>query len=156
MAQTRLGTALACTAAVAATAGVGSVAVRVDSAWYRDLVKPAWQPPAAAFGPVWTVLYVTMAYTGARVLSRAGGRRRGTLVSLGVANLVLNAGWNVIFFRAHAPWAAVADTAVLTGTTVAFAAFARPVDRPAVWLLAPYAAWTGFATALTTAIALRN
>lgn len=29
--------------------------------WYPTLAKPTWTPPSAVFGPVWSVLYVTMA-----------------------------------------------------------------------------------------------
>src|SRR3954451_17248020 len=93
--------------AVATTAGLGSVAVDVSSAWYRDLHKPSWQPPAAVFGPVWTALYASMAYAGARAWQEAAPPDRRALALLGSANLALNAGWNVVFFRAHKPAAAL-------------------------------------------------
>ncbi|MEV6837267.1 TspO/MBR family protein [Streptomyces sp. NPDC051133] len=51
----------AATAAVAATAVAGSQAVDPDSAWYKALRKPRWQPPSWAFGAVWTRLYASIA-----------------------------------------------------------------------------------------------
>ena len=31
--------------------------------WYKQLIKPAWAPPAKVFGPVWLVLYVGIGIT---------------------------------------------------------------------------------------------
>jgi translocator protein len=39
-------------------------------AWYAGLAKPAFNPPAWLFGPVWTVLYVLIAIAGWRLWQR--------------------------------------------------------------------------------------
>jgi benzodiazapine receptor len=72
------------------------------------------------------------------------------------ANLALNTAWSPLFFRAHRPWAAAAESAVLTASTADLVRRAWPVSRAAALVLTPYAAWTAFATALTVAIARRN
>ncbi len=82
-------------AAVATTAVVGALGTDVTSGWYRDLDKPAWQPPGAAFGPARTTHYGLMAQATARTQGRLDepGERRAFATALGT-NLVLNAGWN--------------------------------------------------------------
>ena len=50
-------------AATVASAAVGSLATQPDSAWYRSLDLPDWQPPTLAFPVVWTALYADIAAT---------------------------------------------------------------------------------------------
>lgn len=143
-------------AAVTSTAALGTVAVDTGSAWYRGLDKPAWQPPAAAFGPVWTCLYASMAWAGARAWNGTERPKRRRLAALGGANLALNVGWNVVFFRAHRPKAAVVTIAALEATTLGFMLDARRHSPAAAAALVPYAAWTAYAAALNATIARRN
>jgi translocator protein len=143
-------------AAVAAAAVAGSLVTRPDSAWYRSLDKPRWQPPPAAFPIVWTTLYGLLAVAGARVLDRTTGASRARFARGFGANLVLNAGWTAVFFGARAPRAALAEITVLNASNLVLLGQAWRVDRVAAVAIAPYAAWTAFATALTAAIAARN
>src|SRR3954471_3014207 len=132
---------------------VGGLATDPDSRWFRDLDKPSWYPPPQTFGIVWTGLYAGIAWATGEVLAQGGQKAFGRAYA---ANLVLNAAWTPVFFRAHRPWLAAAESAVLTASTVDLLRRARAVGGPAHAVLAPYAAWTAFATALTVAIARRN
>ena len=132
---------------------LGGLATDPDSRWFRHLRKPTWYPPPQAFGIVWTGLYAGLAWASGEVLARDGGPafRRAY-----ATNLVLNTAWTPVFFRAHRPWAAAAESALLTASTVDLVRRARPVSPAAAAVLLPYAGWTAFATALTVAIARRN
>lgn len=143
-------------AAVLATAVVGAVGTDPDSKWYRSLRKPSWQPPPAAFGLVWTPLYGLIGVAAARVLSRTDGAARTSFASLFGADLVLNAGWTWLFFKARRPQAALAELGALQAANLALAARAWREDRTAGIALLPYAAWSGFALALNASIAARN
>ena len=154
--RTLVGTSLA----VVATAVVGGVTGDFDSAWYRALDKPAWQPPGVVIPVVWSVLYADIAVSAARVadhLSRRGRtrERRAFLTALGV-NLVLNAAWTPLFTRARRPGLAALECGVLALSGVDLVRRASLVDAPAATALAPYAVWCTFTTVLSGAIAHRN
>ena len=142
--------------AVGAAAVVGGLAAgRAAPGYYETLDRPSWSPPAGVFGPVWSVLYVSMA-TAAWLVAREGLERADVRLALGLfgAQLVLNAAWTPIFFGAQRPGLAAADIVallvVLAATVVAFWRV-----RPAAGaLMVPYLAWVAFATALNLAIAL--
>jgi benzodiazapine receptor len=142
--------------AVSATAVAGSIATRPGSAWYRRLDKPRWQPPSIAFPLVWTPLYGLIAFAGARGLDRAGDRDRAAFRRSYATNLLLNAGWTVVFFRYRNPRAALVEIAALNLSNLDLVRRAWQIDRTAAAALSPYVAWTGFATALTASIAARN
>jgi tryptophan-rich sensory protein len=144
-------------AAVVAAAVIGGLGTDVGSRWYRQLDKPAWQPPGAAFGPAWTTLYGLMAVASARTLDRMEEpeERRAFATAFG-ANLVLNAGWNWLFFRARRPRWALAEILLLEVSTLDVTRRAAKIDGPAAKMLVPYAGWVAFATLLNAAIARRN
>jgi tryptophan-rich sensory protein len=143
--------------AVTATAVVGSLGTDVRSVWYRSLDKPAWQPPGAAFGPAWSTLYTLIALASARSLGRLehSKDRRGFAAALG-ANLVLNASWNWLFFKARRPGWALAELVLLEASTLDLTRRAAKADTTAGAMLVPYAGWVAFAVALNAAIARRN
>jgi tryptophan-rich sensory protein len=142
--------------AVGATAAVGSIATTPASAWYRSLDKPKWQPPPVAFPLVWTPLYVLLASAGARSLDRTAGDERASFKRAYLVNLLLNAGWTVVFFRARKPKLALIEIAALNGSNIRLLHRAWQADRLAGTALLPYVIWTAFATALNASIAVRN
>ncbi|MEP7091008.1 MAG: TspO/MBR family protein [Nocardioidaceae bacterium] len=143
-------------AAVTVTALAGGLGTDVRSDWYATIDKPDWQPPGWVFGPAWTTLYALIAVSSARALEEADpAERRRFATALGV-NLALNTGWSWVFFTAKRPRWALAEILVLEASTLDLVRRARRLDPGTTRLLAPYAGWVGFATALTASIARRN
>jgi translocator protein len=130
---------------------VGSMSRPGD--WYRDLVKPSFNPPGWVFGPVWTMLYVLIGIAGWRTWQRSPS---GTAMRLWAAQMVLNLAWSPVFFVLHRPSLALAILLLLLVTNLAFIAQSWRPDRAAAWLFVPYAAWVGFAGLLNGAIVLLN
>lgn len=136
-------------AAVVVVAIVGGVAASGSAETYRELEQPAFAPPSSVFGPVWTVLYATIAVSGWLVWRQVGLDR--AMVPYAV-QLVLNAAWTPLFFAAGWYGAALVEILVLLAAIAwTIAAFARR-SRPAALLLLPYAAWVAFATCLNASI----
>jgi benzodiazapine receptor len=133
-------------------AGLGSLFTMASvGGWYTTLAKPAWSPPDWIFGPVWTVLYATMAVAGWLVWRR-GGLASVPALRWFAVQLVLNVGWSVVFFGLRMPGLAVIEIVVLWLAIVATLMTSWRVSRPASILLVPYLLWVSFAAALNVAI----
>jgi len=116
--------------------------------WYRRLAKPAWCPPNWLFGPVWLVLYVTLAVAGWRVWRNSGFDDGAAALTVYAAQLVLNGLWSTLFFGARRPDLAFVEILFLLLSILATIALFRPLDQTAAYLLVPYACWVAFAAAL--------
>ena len=152
-----LGLAVSVAAVLAVSVIGGLVTAGSIEGWYRALAKPSFNPPDWLFGPVWTALYLMMAWAAWRIWRTAGLAGRGrTALLLYAAQLALNLGWTLLFFGAQQVGWALAELIVLFIAILATAwAFAR-IDRLAAWLLVPYAAWVVFAGLLNAAILQLN
>jgi len=121
--------------------------------WYAGIVKPALNPPAWVFGPVWTTLFALMGIAAFLVLKK-GWERRNVRTALGIfaGQLVLNTLWSIIFFGLHSPGGAMVEIVFLWLTILAtIIAFAK-ISKPAAWLMLPYILWVSFAMYLNFAI----
>jgi benzodiazapine receptor len=139
---------------VAVASVIGQLATYPNlTPWYAGLAKPAFNPPNWVFGPVWTTLYVLMAFAVWRVLRlrrRTSTRRLG--LTLFFVQLALNAAWSWMFFAAHSPLLGfiniVPQLMVISATVILF----WRLNRVASWCILPLAVWVAFATALKFSI----
>jgi len=120
--------------------------------WYAALAKPPFNPPNWVFAPVWTLLYVLIAFAGARTFERGGGAG----LALWVAQLALNFAWTPVFFGLHRIGAGLVVIVALLAAILAFIATRWNADRVSALLFVPYAAWVAFATLLNASILALN
>ena len=123
-----------------------------QSAWFRALEKPPWNPPTWLFAPVWTVLYVLMGIAAWLVSRHPPVPGKAQAQVLFMTQLALNFAWTFIFFGAHRIGLALLDIALLLGLIAATLIGFRRIDRRAGWLMVPYLCWVTFATALNFSI----
>ncbi len=143
-------------AVTSVAAVLGAIASLDAPAFYGQLAKPAWAPPAGVFGPVWSLLYGLMAMAAWLVWLQRGSRGVGTPLALFIVQLAANALWSWLFFGWHRGALAFAEVLLLlTLIAATLSAFWR-VRPLAGALLLPYLAWVGFASALTWAVWQRN
>jgi translocator protein len=116
--------------------------------WYEGLVKPAWNPPAWLFGPVWSLLYVMMAVAAWLVWREGGWRTQRRALFLFLLQWLLNALWTPLFFGLHRPDLALAEILLLWLALVATLLVFWRVRPLAGLLLVPYLAWSSFAALL--------
>ena len=140
-------------AAVAAVAVLGGLSASGSAQTYRTLEQPAFAPPAWLFGPVWTVLYVMIGAAGWLLWRRRG---RSVALVLWVVQLGLNLAWTPLFFAADLRGWALVDIVLLDLAVAGTMVLGWRISHAAVWLLAPYLAWTLFATALNASIWVLN
>jgi tryptophan-rich sensory protein len=131
----------------------GWITARSIADWYPTLAKPAWTPPNALFGPVWTALYIMMAFA-AWLVWRKDARFAGVRLALILffAQLALNFLWSFLFFGLRSPGLALIDIIVLLVVLILTVWAFFQQSRWAGLIMLPYLAWVGFATALNFAI----
>ncbi|GIW88352.1 MAG: sensory protein TspO [Isosphaeraceae bacterium] len=120
--------------------------------WYPSLAKPSWTPPNWLFGPVWSLLYLSMALAAWLIWCEAGRRDVRRPLALYLGQLTLNASWSMVFFGWRQPGPAFGVILLLLAAILLTAVAFHRVRPLAGWLLAPYIAWVGFASALNGAI----
>ena len=133
-----------------AAGAVGAGASVDAAAFYAQLSKPSWAPPAWVFGPVWSALYALMGVAAWLVWRSPGSRR----VALGLfsAQLAANALWSWLFFAWHRGALAAVEVLVLMALIVTTVGAFWRASRLAALLLVPYLLWVSFASVLTWAI----
>lgn len=125
----------------------------VRSGWYASLAKPAFTLPERAFGPVWTILFFTMAVAAWLVWRKeVEGRSVKPALLLFFAQLILNVLWSALFFGVLRPGLALAEIVPFWLLILAtMYSFAR-INRWAGLLLVPYLVWVLYAAVLNGSI----
>lgn len=129
-------------------AALGAMASLQAKSFYAELVQPSWAPPASVFGPVWSILYIMMAFSVWLVWCQ----RKTLAVRLFVIQLILNGLWSWLFFAWHLGGYAFLDILCLWGCLVATIFTFWRAKKIAALLLLPYFCWVSFAAFLNYSI----
>ncbi|MCP4439005.1 MAG: tryptophan-rich sensory protein [Aureispira sp.] len=138
------------------TVFIGSYATASSvSSWYLTLNKPSFNPPSWLFGPVWTLLYISMGIAAYYFWNAAEEQNSPWLkwgLSIFFAQLVLNALWSVLFFGTQTLGLAFIEIIIMwvaiLGTIIIFA----KVLPWTGYILIPYLCWVSFASLLNGSI----
>jgi len=134
---------------------LSAIAVKTDG-WYAALNKPAWNPPAYLFGPVWSLLYLTIGMAGYFAWTHGVRQKRRAAFIIYGLQLLLNALWTPLFFGLHRIGWALADLILLWFMVLfCMSVFSRH-SRLATGLMIPYFIWVSFAGVLNAVILTMN
>ena len=124
--------------------------------WYHSLSHPFFSPPDWVFGPIWTVLYLSLALSGFYLTRKGLDLSNQKTVWLMIAQLALNAAWTPLFFGMHHLAGSMLLVLAMIAMTIWLMRAAKSVSRTAMWLLMPYLAWLCYAWLLNTGIWMMN
>jgi len=127
-----------------------------QTAWFQSLEKPSIFPPPAAFGIVWTVLYVMIGFAVALVVSAWGARERDLAIIVFAVHFVGNLAWTGVFFGMQNMTGGLIVLAYAIVTLIAVIVVFWRVRRNAALLLLPYFAWVCFASLLNYQFIVEN
>ena len=124
--------------------------------WYEGLKRPPLTPPNWIFGPVWTILYLMIAFSLYLYVRTKPKQHPEATVILLVIHLISNFIWTALFFSLQSPLLALLDILVLDLSLVVLIFLFQRTNRIAAALLLPYGLWVGFATYLNLGFFLLN
>lgn len=137
---------------VCLAAALGAAASVQAATFYATLIRPSWAPPASAFGPVWSVLYLLMGVSAWLVWLERSNNTRAASLAVFIIQLAANALWSWLFFEWHNGAAAFLEIVVLLALIVATIVFFWRVRKLAAVLMTPYLGWVCLASALTWSV----
>lgn len=138
------------------TVFIGSYATATSvGEWYLSLNKPSFNPPSWLFGPVWTILYASMA-VAAYYFWVAAEEQQSPYLKWGLAifftQLALNALWSVLFFGTNTLGIALVEIIVMWVAILATIILFSKVLPWTGYILIPYLCWVSFASLLNASI----
>jgi len=125
---------------------------------YDSITKPPLAPPGILFPIVWSVLYILMGISSARIYIAREQNIAESKDALAVyaMSLAVNFTWSILFFNLGAFLVAFIWLLLLLSLIITTVIRYYPLDRPAALLQIPYIAWVAFAGYLNLAIFFLN
>ena len=128
--------------------------------WYSHLIKPSWAPPSWLFGPVWTFLYIIIAFSFGIVFYKFFTNEISWMIALPfLLNLLFNFMFTPIQFGLKNNLLAAIDISLVVSTLIWALCVIWNVSPDLRWVAyvnIPYLLWGIFATCLQFTITYLN
>ena len=122
-------------------------------AWYKNLIKPVFNPPSWIFGPVWTLLFLLMGISLYIIWQQGLDKKYNKLAFwLFIVHLGFNTLWSILFFGLKNPGLAFLEIIFLFLFIIYLILHFCNIDKKAAYLLFPYLLWVSFAAILNYSI----
>jgi tryptophan-rich sensory protein len=138
-----------------AVGGIGGAVTEIGP-WYFSLIKPTWQPPDWAFGPIWTLIYITTGIAGVRAWRLGDSRQRRLFLIALLINCGLNVLWSLLFFKMQRPDLSLIEVVALWLSIVPLILLPLRYSPRSSLLILPYLAWVSVAAYLNLTIVRLN
>jgi tryptophan-rich sensory protein len=135
--------------------------------WYdTELIQPSFTPPKWLFPIAWNTIFICTTASALIFWNKGTGEKQFLwflvqkkttgkhwwIISLFIANAILNVLWSFLFFQLHLIGASLIEMLLLEATVIALIALLWKISRTASLLLLPYVLWVAIATYLAYSI----
>ncbi len=136
--------------------GLSALLTNMGMENYKTAQKPALTPPDIVFPIVWTVLFILMAISAARVYLAPVSRERSRGLLIYALQLAFNFLWSIFFFNLQAYGFAFFWLLALWVLILLMIIIFAQTDRLAGLLQIPYLLWVSFAAYLNFMVWMLN
>lgn len=124
---------------------------------YSEMIRqPPLSPPAIVFPIVWSILFLLMGVSAARIYAAPASPDRTRGLRLFAIQLAFNFFWSIIFFNLQNFGFAFLWLVVLWVLILRMIFTFRKTDSLAAWLQVPYFLWVTFAAYLNLGVWMLN
>ena len=143
---------------IALSVGLFSALLTMENMNLSAIRQPPLSPPAVLFPLIWSVLYILMGISSARIFEKKSAfpEKSRSALSTYASSLVVNFAWSIIFFNFGAFFIAFIWILLLEFLVLKTVKEYAELDKKAALLQIPYALWVAFAAYLTLAISILN
>lgn len=136
--------------------GLGGFLTSMGMDEYALVDKPALTPPDILFPIVWTVLYILMGISAARIFMLENSKERNRSLIVYAVQLLFNFFWSIIFFNFQAYGFAFVWLVALWALILTMIIMFSRLDKLSAYLQIPYLLWVSFAGYLNLMVWLLN
>ena len=126
----------------------GILSMSGETSWYKNLIKPSFNPPGWIFGPVWTILYLLMGVALLKIYEHDYLKNTKKGLNLFGIQMLFNFTWSLVFFKWHLIDVAFFNIIILWIFIILNTLYLRQIKKSYTWLFIPYFLWVSFASVL--------